>query len=119
LTKIERRAYLIPVPKPLRQTLQFDAAKEAGYQRKPAVNYFTAVAFERNPDLRMWPPVTRGVEEAVYEDPSALADAIVRLLTPEGFAPMRARQEAVYLKPDYQGAAVDKIVAAIREIAGV
>ena len=37
--------------------------KEAGYQRKPAVNYFTAAAFDRNPDLRQWPPVTRGVEE--------------------------------------------------------
>jgi len=32
---------------------------------------------------------------------------------------MRARQEAVYLKPDYKGAAVDKMVAAIRELAGV
>jgi len=94
-------------------------AKEAGYQRKPAVNYFTAAAFDRNPDLRQWPPVTRGVEEAVYEDPAALTETIQRLLTPEGFAPMRARQEAVYLAPRYRGAAVEKIVAAIREIAGV
>lgn len=88
-------------------------AKEAGRQRKPAVNYFTASAFKRNPDLREWPPVARGVEEMVYEDPTALGKAIVRLLTPTGFASMRARQEALYLKPAYQGEAVDKMVAVL------
>lgn len=93
---------------------------EGAYQNVPVVSLGFEILFRRlesASSFRTPEAVIDGISESVAGDASKLADAIRRLLTPEGFAPMRARQQELCPKPTERGAALRKIADAIAQIA--
>ena len=60
--------------------------------------------------------VEDGLSELVVADAGALAETIGRLLTPEGFAPIRVRQREVCLRPKERGAALRKMADVIESL---
>lgn len=91
-------------------------AVKAAHQRIPVINFFTEIQLGRLEEIigaREWELNRLGVAEAVYGNVKDLTFAINRLLTPEGFAPMRQRQEIIYPAPPAKGAAINKMAEAI------
>lgn len=91
-----------------------DIGVEACCQRKPVISFFTKTALDRldagKTGGSKWPPCELGAQKAVYGDITELASVISELLTPEGYAPMRVRQEKVFPQPAEKGSAT-KIMA--------
>lgn len=72
--------------------------------------------FEKFNYSRIPGAIEDGISELVVADASKLAEKIRILLTPEGFAQMRARQLALYPKPKERGIALRKMADAIEQI---
>lgn len=93
---------------------------EGAYQGVPIVSLGFEILFrmlERSSGIRTLEAVGCGLSELVIADASKLADTIRRLLTPSGFAPMRARQKELCPKPTMRGVALRNIADAIARIA--
>lgn len=89
------------------------------YQGIPIVNLGFEVWFHRLEQIsgeRALQAVTEGIAELVVADASKLADSIQHLLTADGFARMRTRQQELYPKPMMRGAALHKIADALAKI---
>ena len=114
---IMRSSILVP-PADLVIESGSDIGVEACCQRKPVVSFFTKIATDRlsaQKETSKWSPCELGAEKAVYGDVNELASAISELLTPEGYAPMRERQEKVFPQPDEKGTAVRIMASAIEK----
>jgi hypothetical protein len=93
---------------------------EGAYQNVPVVSLGFGVLFRRLEQAsgnRIPEAVSDGLSELVVADVNTLADKIEDLLTPGGFAQMRARQQELCPKPTERGAALRKIAEAIAQIA--
>lgn len=92
---------------------------EAACQNIPVVTLGFEVLLrelERVSGSRVPEAVEDGLSELVMADASALASTIKRLLTPEGFAPMRARQCEVCTKPAERGGALRAMADVLKTI---
>ncbi|MDZ4345054.1 MAG: hypothetical protein U1E51_21745 [Candidatus Binatia bacterium] len=92
---------------------------EGAYQTVPVISLGFETLFrkiERISGTRSLEAVEDGLSELVVADVRHLTGAIRKLLTPEGFAPMKARQQEVYPKPTERGAALRKMADAIEMI---
>jgi hypothetical protein len=95
---------------------------EAAYQRIPVINLGIEILFrelEQTYGRRTFEAIEMGLSQLVVADPGVLRKAIDLFLRPEGFSEMRARQEEVCVKPAERGAALRKMVDAIREMSAV
>ena len=91
-------------------------AIEAAHQRIPVINFFTEIQLGRLEEIigtREWELNRLGVAEAVYGNAKDPPPNHQPSADPEGFAPMRQRQEIVYPAPPVKGAAVKKMAEAI------
>ena len=89
---------------------------EGAYQEIPVVTLGLEILlqyFEQESGSRRLESVEDGLSEFVPGDSSKLAEAIRRLLTPEGYAPMRACQQAMCPKPAKLGTALHKMADAV------
>ncbi|MEK7646882.1 MAG: hypothetical protein AAB378_00730 [Patescibacteria group bacterium] len=92
---------------------------EGAYQNVPVISLGLEILrrrLERASDVRIPEAVNAGLSELVSADTNKLADTIQRLLTPDGFAPMRERQQKLCPKPAERGAALRKIADAIEDL---
>lgn len=92
---------------------------EGAYQNVPVVSLGFGILFrrlERESGMRILEAVDDGLSELVVADASKLADAVRRLLTPGGFAKMRAKQQELCPKPKERGAVLRKLAEIIAEI---
>ena len=93
---------------------------EGAYQGVPVVSLGFEILFrrlEQASGTRTLEAVGDGLSELVVADASKLANTIKRLLTPNGFAEMRAKQQELCPKPKERGAALRKIAEAIAQVA--
>ena len=93
---------------------------EGAYQGVPVVSLGFEILFrrlERASGTRTLEAIGDGLSELVVVDASKLAEAIKRLLTPDGYAAMRARQQELCPRPKERGAALCRIADAIAQIA--
>lgn len=93
---------------------------EGAYQNVPVVSLGFEILFRRLEQVsgtRTLEAVGDEISELVVADISKLAETIRGLLTEEGFARMRARQQELCPKPTERGAALRKIADAIMQIA--
>lgn len=89
---------------------------QGAYQNVPVISLGFEVLFRQFEQVtgnRVLEAVECGLSELVVADVSKLADKIRVLLTPDGFASMRARQQELCPKPTERGTAVRKIADAI------
>lgn len=87
--------------------------RRAAYLRIPVVNVLNKPALDRLEKInqyRGWPPTEPedGTEVAVH-NADELAYAMATLLTPEGFAPLKKRQEEAYPAPPAKGTAANNM----------
>lgn len=93
---------------------------EGAYQNVPVVSLGFEILFcklEQVSGTRTPEAVGDGLSELIVADASNLAETIRRLLTVEGFARMRARQQELCPKPTERGAALRKIADVIERVA--
>ena len=92
---------------------------ESAYKKVPLITVGLGVLLakhERESGSRELEEVSSGIAEFVTADAYALADALKRLLTPEGYAPQRARQEAYCPRPKRPGQALRKMASAVEAL---
>lgn len=92
---------------------------EGAYQSVPVISLGFEVLFRRLEQAhgnRVLEAVEDGLSELVVADASKLAERIKNLLTVEGFAQMKARQQELCPKPTERGGALRKIADAIAQI---
>jgi hypothetical protein len=90
---------------------------EAAHQRKPVIDFFTEIALNRLQSMtgtRNWELCDLGAAEPVYGCSLNLANSMARLLTRDGFAPMKQQQEEIYPHL-FKGAVAQKMVFALQE----
>lgn len=90
------------------------------YQSVPVVSLGFEVLFRRFEQVsgsRMSEAVKDGLSELVVADPGNLTETIRRLLTPEGFAPMLAKQQKLCPMPPERGVALRNIAEVIAKFA--
>lgn len=95
-----------------------DIGVEAACQRKPVISFWTDIALDRleeSTGSRTWPVCEKGASEAVIESVKILAPTIGYLLSEEGYAPMRKRQELLFPKPTEKGSAVRIMAETIKK----
>lgn len=92
---------------------------EGAYQGIPVVTLGFEILFRRTEQTngtRTLEMVGDGLSELVVADASKLAGTIRRLLTPDGFAQMRARQLELCPKPTKRGAALRRMAQVITNL---
>jgi hypothetical protein len=92
---------------------------EGAYQGVPVVSLAFEILsrrLEQASGTRTLEAVSDGLSELVVADASKLADTIKRLLTPSGYAPMRAKQQELCPKQKERGVALRKIAEAIAQV---
>jgi len=92
---------------------------EGAFQTVPVISLGFETLFrkiEQTSGTRSLEAVEDGLSELVVADVVKLADTIKRLLTPEGFAPMKTRQQEICPKPTEHGAALRKMADTIERM---
>lgn len=92
---------------------------EGAYQNVPVITLGLEILLRRNEEIygiRTPEAVREGVSELVQPNVESLTGAIARLLTPDGFAQLRASQEKTCPKPQVRGYAIKTIVESLIKI---
>lgn len=93
---------------------------EAAYQNIPVITLALEPALRRLEEIqgsRTLEAVTLGISKLVHGDVHVLERVIARLLTEDGFAPMRQRQREKCPRPKERGAALRAIVETLEQVA--